>query len=126
VETSSKGEKFFESISKLGIYFNCHRLPERSFFFYGKQFPVCARCTGVFIGQLLAIIFLIIIRPTPNYFYIGLTLLFLGIMFIDWFLQFRGILQSTNIRRLITGFIGGIGAIFLYYYLLLIFINLLF
>ena len=34
----------------------CHRIPERSFFFRGHQFPVCARCTGFYIS--LAIYFI--------------------------------------------------------------------
>jgi uncharacterized membrane protein len=28
----------------------CHQLPERSFFFDGRQLPVCARCTGLYLS----------------------------------------------------------------------------
>jgi uncharacterized membrane protein len=28
----------------------CHQKPERSFFWEGQQFPVCARCTGLYIS----------------------------------------------------------------------------
>ena len=28
----------------------CHQLPDRSFFLNGRQLPVCARCTGLYLG----------------------------------------------------------------------------
>jgi uncharacterized membrane protein len=30
----------------------CHQLPERSFFLDGHQLPVCARCTGLYLGAI--------------------------------------------------------------------------
>lgn len=30
----------------------CHQLPDRSFFLDGRQFPVCARCTGLYLSGL--------------------------------------------------------------------------
>jgi len=32
----------------------CHQIPERSFEFGGRALPLCARCTGTFLGALLA------------------------------------------------------------------------
>jgi predicted membrane protein DUF2085 len=34
----------------------CHQRPERSFFLWGSQMPVCARCLGIYAGAALAAI----------------------------------------------------------------------
>lgn len=32
----------------------CHQLDERSFHLWGRQMPVCARCTGIYLGAAIA------------------------------------------------------------------------
>lgn len=32
----------------------CHQRPERSFFLWGSQMPVCARCAGIYAGAAIA------------------------------------------------------------------------
>lgn len=88
--------------------FGCHQLPERSFSFKNYQFPICARCTGVLVGQIAMIIQLVIFTIPINIF---LCMLLLGIMFLDWFVQFLKIKESNNKRRLLTGFLAGYGLI---------------
>ncbi len=34
----------------------CHRIAERSFIVAGQQLPLCARCTGIYVGFLAAIL----------------------------------------------------------------------
>jgi uncharacterized membrane protein len=34
----------------------CHQRPERSFFWAGHQFPVCARCTGLYLSALTGLL----------------------------------------------------------------------
>ena len=96
-------------------------MPERSFFCKGYQFPICARCTGVIIGEVITIL-LLIFRVQPN---IIIPIFLLSIMGLDWFVQFINILQSNNIRRLITGICGGIGLTYIYYYLIIYIIKLI-
>ncbi len=89
----------------------CHRIPERSFFIKGHQFPVCARCTGFYSGLAVYLIW--------NHFYehsYDLNMLIISIILlipvaIDGFTQLFGLRESNNNLRFITGFIGGIGLI---------------
>lgn len=100
---------------EIGHKCGCHQMPERSFFIHGYQFPLCARCTGLLVGEVIAyflIPFKIIVSPI-------LAIIFLGIMGVDWFIQFIDILPSTNNRRLISGIMGGIGFTSLFIHLLL-------
>ena len=94
---------------EIGRQSGCHQKPEKSLFLRGYQFPVCARCTGVFIGNIGAIIGYFIYIP-----YYPLLIAGCGFLFIDWWLQFLNILESTNIRRVITGTIGGYSLTLLY------------
>ena len=42
----------------------CHQLPERSFHISGVQFPVCARCTGLYLGAAAGMVVLFAIPAT--------------------------------------------------------------
>ena len=47
---------FWSKLSAIG-YSVCHQIPERSFFAHTHQFPLCARCTGMYLGALLSLLF---------------------------------------------------------------------
>ena len=85
----------------------CHQKAERSFFISKYQFPICARCTGLLLGYFLGGLIFIFIGEICLIFNVSLIL----IMFIDWFVQYRGIKMSNNLRRLLTGSLCGIGVI---------------
>jgi uncharacterized membrane protein len=36
--------------------FVCHQIPERSFHVAGSQLPVCARCTGLYVGGAVGVV----------------------------------------------------------------------
>lgn len=94
------GQKLINFGRRLG----CHQRPDRSFFFRGRQFPVCARCTGVFVGQILAIGCRFFVKSN-----FMICVDFCLILLIDWMIQYFKIKESTNLRRLITGILGGYG-----------------
>ncbi|MDR1198502.1 MAG: DUF2085 domain-containing protein [Prevotellaceae bacterium] len=86
-------------------FVTCHRIPERSFFYKGKQFPVCARCTGIYIGYIAIFIFAITLTYIPLLWSFALLLPAL----IDGLTQAYCHRESNNILRLITGIMLGIG-----------------
>lgn len=98
--TDKQWIKLMNAGEKLG----CHQMPERSFFIKGYQFPVCARCTGVIISSILAIL-IFCKRRMP----IKVCVAMSSVMLCDWGIQYLEIKESTNARRLITGLIGGLG-----------------
>lgn len=102
--------------SKLGkflrIFFGCHARPDRSFYFRGKQFPICARCTGELVGMILCIPTLIF-WGCPSF---GIVLLLMIPLIFDGFLQRLTSYESGNIRRLITGILFGIALIYAFVY----------
>jgi uncharacterized membrane protein len=83
--------------------FGCHGIPERCFKIKGRPMAFCARCLGVSIGHILAIINFIFFRLIPPLFIpFGLV-----IIYSDWLIQNKFKLYHSNISRLITGTIGG-------------------
>ncbi|MGN1305070.1 MAG: DUF2085 domain-containing protein [Oscillospiraceae bacterium] len=89
---------------KIGAKTGCHQRPDRSFFVWNHQFPVCARCTGVVIGYIVAlVVFIFCMIP------LWLCALLCLIMFLDWLIQYLKIKESNNIRRFVTGVLGGYG-----------------
>lgn len=107
-------------LQDIGDRSGCHQMAERSFRVRGYTFPVCARCTGVFFGQILAVLLLPFGIVCPWYIAIGL----LGIMGLDWLLQRIGLKESTNIRRLVTGIFGGFGLFSLYIFIFMLLLEL--
>ncbi|MEW6009680.1 MAG: DUF2085 domain-containing protein [Euryarchaeota archaeon] len=103
---SSKGffrEKFFKG------HIICHGCPERSFKIKGHPLPVCARCTGIYLGSFSYIIIVLIFNWGFN-----LTLFLAGLLLIiptlgDGITQYFTLRESNNRLRFITGIIGGVG-----------------
>lgn len=101
-----------DSTSKVLIrLFFCHRMPERSFFFKGKQFPICARCTGILVGIILGFIYVLFFGNIP---FLLIPLFLLPIAF-DGGGQLLNKWISNNRRRLITGVLAGLAVDFLFY-----------
>lgn len=110
----------YQTLMKIGSLTGCHQLPERSIFIKGHQLPLCARCTGIVIGEIVAIPlwFLYPVSFIPAI-ALGLPLV------VDGTLQYWYLLPSTNLRRLFTGIFAGYGLMTVYINIFLFLINLL-
>jgi uncharacterized membrane protein len=88
--------------SYLALFFGCHQNSRKSFKIQSYVFPICSRCSGIYLGVLVFTVL--------NYFYQYSILLniLLGLpLVLDGIIQYKGIKKSNNIRRVITGFLFG-------------------
>jgi uncharacterized membrane protein len=96
--------KIWAFFMRLGNKCGCHQREDRSFKIKGWQFPVCSRCTGILTGQIIGIILYLFKIKIPLY----VDIIFLAIMFLDWYIQYKKIKESNNFRRFVTGNLAGI------------------
>jgi uncharacterized membrane protein len=79
-------------------YWHCHRMPSRSFRLNGRQFHICARCTGLAMGTMLAPIGILLnVEDIRHCMIIPLLLI------ADGATQAIGMRKSTNSIRFLTG-----------------------
>lgn len=102
-------------------YWGCHQMAERSFYFKGYQFPICARCTGMIIGEMLALI---------TFFFgykinINTCIIMIIPMVLDGTIQFRTKYTSNNLKRITTGIVFGFGFVELIFLLITYVVQLL-
>lgn len=98
----------------------CHRLPERSFVFAGRPLPLCARCSGTYLGALTGLLVLAARgRGRASRLPALRFLLVLGIFALAWavdgansFLTFfpgvPHLYEPRNSLRLVTGTLEGL------------------
>ncbi|MGN0384563.1 MAG: DUF2085 domain-containing protein [Lachnospiraceae bacterium] len=102
-------QKWIKIMDWCSKYWGCHQMPERSFFFKGFQFPICARCTGILLGYICAFIALLLRLKIDFY----ICILLIVPMAIDGTIQLLTKYNSNNLKRFITGFAAGIGFIWI-------------
>jgi len=92
----------------------CHQIPTHSYILNGVQFPICARCTGLYLGSFIGLTYAVFagkkaaIPKTPY-------LILLLAIFIVWgadginsliseFINRPFLYETTNLTRSITGY----------------------
>jgi len=99
----------------------CHQMPERSFYLNGRQLPLCARCTGTYMGMFigLASLGLILRRGKASRLPPVSFLAVLGGFYLLWAIDglnsylslFPGLphlYEPRNWLRLVTGTLNGL------------------
>ena len=98
----------------------CHRISERTFSLSGRPLPLCARCSGVYLGALAGLVVLLLrgrgtagMFPRPRFQVIlGLFVLAWAIDGLNSYLTFFPMLphlyQPMNSLRLLTGTLQGL------------------
>lgn len=104
---------WYEKIFSVGSSV-CHQIPSHSFTSGGIQFPVCARCAGLYLGSFIGLVYALLSGkkkgiPKTGY------LIVLGVLFLLWsgdginsfvsdFLNRPFLYRTSNLTRLITGY----------------------
>lgn len=91
----------------------CHQLPERSLTLNGHYLPLCARCTGIYIGIFCSLLFLLLTKKLhsnqiPTIKHSIYLLLFLLPLMIDGFGSYIGLFPTNNAIRILTGILFGV------------------
>jgi len=101
----------------------CHQISVRSYFFAGRQLPLCARCSGQYLGALGGLLALLALKRRragmlpPA----GISLLLLGFIgiwgfdglnsYLTFFPGVPHLYEPRNILRLVTGSLQGVALI---------------
>lgn len=94
-----KRDDIWIKLMNYGEKLGCHQMPERSFFINGYQCPVCARCSGAMVSEVVAIICILLGFKIQ----LWIALILIVIMGFDWLIQYLKIIKSNNFNRFITG-----------------------
>lgn len=100
-------------------YAVCHRIAARSFFFGERQFPLCSRCSGMYLGALVGILFHLreqrrgAMPPLKISAVLGVFVVAFGIDGVNSYMHFfpdlPTLYQPQNWLRLLTGTGIGLG-----------------
>jgi uncharacterized membrane protein len=90
----------------------CHGDPVRSFWFRGRPFPLCARCTTLYpsmlIGLSAGIPIVVLLGPTSWMVFAAFCILEAPLV-LDGLTQYKGWRRSNNFLRAVTGGLAGSG-----------------
>jgi len=84
----------------------CHRRKDRSLRISGYTFPLCARCTGLWLGFVMGLL----VRVAGLHMPLIFAFAFMLPLTVDGLTQLAGYRESNNRLRLLSGALFGIAA----------------
>ena len=98
----------------------CHQIPERTFFFDNQPLPLCARCSGTYLGAILGFVGLQImgrrrvgeLPPNLTLLVLASFIVLMGIdglnSYVSFFPSAPQLYEPRNVLRLTTGLLNGL------------------
>ena len=109
----ARGQTRLSNVIYFAYRFVCHQMPSRSFFIAGHQMAICQRDVAIYGSILIAGLGFNLVRrrlkPISWPWFVALV----TPMAVDGTFQLLGILESTSLRRLITGGLFGLACVLL-------------
>ncbi len=105
----------------------CHQIPDRTIHLAGQALPLCARCSGIYLGAVLGFVTILLLGrtrhsalpPTPV---LAVLLGFVALMGVDglnsyltFFPGLPHLYEPQNVLRLTTGMLHGLALSFIVY-----------
>ncbi len=84
------------------------------FSIFNKNIRFCTRCTGIYSGIIISVLYLFFSLTTPEIFAFGIMFAFPIPAMLDWGLEKYSIWKGNNATRFVSGFMLGICYVFLW------------
>jgi uncharacterized membrane protein len=94
----------------------CHQLPDRTFHYWGQPLGVCSRCTGIYGGFLVGLLFYPLLRDFRNGEFPARWWLIAGALpiILDFAVGFTNVSANSFSSRTVTGLVfGSVAAFFI-------------
>jgi uncharacterized membrane protein len=98
--------------TKIGFSF-CHRRKDRSIRISGYTFPLCARCTGLWLGFVMGLL----VRVAGLHIPLILAFVLMLPLAVDGLTQLAGYRESNNRLRLLSGVLFGIATNMIFFWI---------
>ena len=86
----------------------CHGRVERAFALFDVPMPICARCTGIYLGLLGGIALFAVLPLIREEVMRRISFAAVTPLALDGLTQLTGLRESTNLLRVITGLVAGL------------------